>query len=164
MAKLVPGGVRLRKQIVQRGPNRDRRRDGWIGDKAHSKRRSDHNPDKDGWVHALDIDENMGKRGVWRNGRTARRLANQLRMYAASDLPGNDRVKYIVYEGRLASGTYRSKWWKWRPGNWGHYQHIHISFTKAAQTDRKIWPLPILATSKKQAKAWKANLERGSSQ
>lgn len=161
MAKLVKGGVVLRDQINGRWPGRDKRSDGWIGDRAHSKRKSDHNPDKNGWVHALDIDENMGK-GKWRNGRAARKLADQLRAYAASGLPGSKRVKYVVYEGRLASGTYRSKWWQWRPGNWGHYQHIHISFTKAAETDKKVWPLPILATSKKQAKGWKANLERGS--
>jgi hypothetical protein len=162
MAKLVAGGVKLRSQIDAKWPKRDRRSDGWIGDSAHSKRKSDHNPDKNGWVHALDIDENMGMRGVWRNGRTARRLANQLRLYAASDLPGSDRLKYLVYEGRLSSGTYRSTWWNWRSGNWGHYQHIHVSFTAKAQEDRRVWPLPVLATSREQRKKWTADLERGS--
>jgi hypothetical protein len=143
MAKLVKGGVVLRDQINSRWPGRDKRSDGWIGDRAHQAKgsRSDHNADKDGWVHAIDIDENMGK-GKWRNGRAARKLADQLRAYAASGLPGSKRVKYVVYEGRLASGTYRSKWWRWRPGNWGHYQHIHISFTEKAQKDRqlkKLW-------------------------
>jgi hypothetical protein len=154
MAKLVPAGVTLRKQTDLRWPGRDRRSDGWVGDAAHSARKSDHNPDKDGWVHALDIDENMGKRGPWRNGRTARQLANQLRLYAASDLPGADRIKYVVYEGRLTSGTYRATWWKWRKGNWGHYQHIHISFTSKAKKDERVFPLPILTKDRKLKKLW----------
>ena len=154
MAKLVAAGVTLRKQVDRRWPGRDKRSDGWIGDRAHSQRRSDHNPDKDGWVHALDIDENMGKRGRWRNGRSARRLANQLRLYAGSGLAGSERVKYVVYEGRLASGTYRRTWWKWRKGNWGHYHHIHVSFTDDAQKDGRIFPLPILTKSRKQKREW----------
>ncbi len=158
MAKLVKGGVVLRDQINSRWPGRDKRSDGWIGDRAHSKRKSDHNPDKDGWVHAIDIDENMGKKGKWRNGKTAKKLADQLIAYAASGLPGSRRVKYVVYEGRLASGTYRSKWWKWRPGNWGHYQHIHISFTKWAQKDERLWPLPILTKNRQLKKSWQKKL------
>ena len=158
MAKLVKGGVVLRDQINARWGGRDKRSDGWIADARHMARgNSDHIPDKNGWVHALDIDENMGK-GKWRNGRAARKLADQLRAYAASGLPGSKRVKYVVYEGRLASGTYRSKWWKWRPGNWGHYQHIHISFTERAQRDERLWPLPILTKDRRLKKAWKKKL------
>lgn len=153
MAKLVAGGVVLRAQINGRYPKRDKRSDGWIGDSAHSARKSDHNPDKNGWVHALDIDENMGK-GRWRNGRAARKLANQLRLYAASGLPGADRIKYVVFEGRLTSGTYKNKWWTWRPGNWGHYHHIHVSFTSKAQKDDRLFPLPILTKDRKLKKLW----------
>lgn len=157
MAKLVAAGVVLRNQVNGRFPGRDRRSDGWVGDAAHSARRSDHNPDKNGWVHALDIDENMGK-GKWRNGRAARLLADQLRQYAASDLPGADRIKYIVHERKLASGTYKASWWKWRPGNWGHDHHIHISFTSKAQKDDRLFPLPILTKDRKLKKLWREQL------
>lgn len=143
MATLAPGAAVLRAQIDKRWPKRDRRSDGWIGDRAHAARVSDHNPDANGIVHAIDIDENLGA-GRMRNGRQARILADELIDYAASGLPGSDRVKYVVYENRLASGTYRSKWWRWRPGNWGHTAHIHISFTSAADTDKRPWPLPCL--------------------
>jgi hypothetical protein len=146
MAKLCKGGVKLRDQIDRRWPKRDKRSDGWIGDKAHANRTSDHNPNKAGVVHAIDIDENMGK-GSARNGRTARRLANQLLDYAASGLPGSNRLKYVVYENRIASGTYRKTWWTWRHGNWGHEAHIHVSFTAAADRDGSVFPLPILARS-----------------
>ena len=154
MAKLVAAGVTLRNQVNRRYPRRSKRSDGWIGDKAHQARVSDHNPDRNGWVHAIDIDKHMGPVGKWRNGLAARKLANQLRLYAASGLPGSERVKYIVFEGKLASGTHKNSWWKWRPGQWGHYQHIHVSFTAAAQNDGQIFPLPILTKDKARKQEW----------
>lgn len=157
MATLAVGGAMLRLQIDKRWPNRDRRSDGWIGDRAHAARISDHNPDARGIVHAIDIDENLGA-GPLRNGRQARILADQLLDYAASGLPGSDRLKYVVYENRLASGTYRSTWWRWRPGNWGHTAHIHVSFTAAAETDKRPWPLPCLTKDPAQRRRWAAAL------
>lgn len=159
MATLTKGGVRLRAQIDRRWPGRDRRSDGWIGDRAHSARASQHNPDKNGIVRAIDIDENMGK-GRLRNGISARRLANELIAYAGSGLPGSKRVLYVVYENALASGTYWSKWWQWRPGAWGHTQHIHVSFTEHADTDGSVWPLPCLTRDRAQARRWAAALKR----
>lgn len=160
MAVLTKGGVKLRDQIDKRWPKRDRRSDGWIGDRAHSARVSQHNPDKNGIVRAIDIDENLGV-GSWRNGRQARILADELISYAGSGLPGSDRVLYVVYENAIASGTYRSKWWKWRPGNWGHTFHIHVSFTEKADTDGSVWPLPCLTTDKIVARRWRAALRGG---
>jgi hypothetical protein len=157
MAKLVEGGVTLRDQLNARFPNRDKRSDGWIGDSAHSARTSDHNPDKRGWVHAIDIDENFGH-GKWRNGRNAQALADQILAYARSGLPGADRVKYVVYENAIASGTYKATWFKWRKGNWGHEAHVHVSFTASAEKDGQLWPLPILGKTLKQRRAWAAAL------
>jgi len=57
MARLCKGGVKLRDQVNRRWPRRDKASDGWIGDRAHSERISDHNPNKAGVVHAIDIDE-----------------------------------------------------------------------------------------------------------
>ena len=146
MAELCKGGVRLRDQINRKWPKRDKRADGWIGDSAHASRKSDHNPNAAGTVRALDIDENLGK-GRKRNGRTARKLANQLRQYGSTKMPGANRVKYVVYENRITSGTYSKTFWKWRKGSWGHEAHIHISFTSKADRDGTAWPLPILARS-----------------
>ena len=157
MAKLVEGGVTLRDQLNARFSDRHKRSDGWIGDSAHSARKSDHNPDKRGWVHALDIDENFGK-GKWRNGRNAQALADQILAYARSGLPGADRVKYVVYENAIASGTYKATWFKWRKGNWGHEAHVHVSFTASAEKDGQLWPLPILSKTLKQRRAWAAAL------
>lgn len=158
MPKLCAGGVRLRDQIDRRWSKRDRRSDGWIGDAAHAARKSDHNPDSEGIVYALDIDENMGQ-GRDRNGRTAKKLADQLIAYAMSDLPGHARIKYVVYEDQIASGTYSGSWWKWRGKGYGHDQHIHVSFTKAAKRDSSIYPLPILTINPAKKIAWSRALK-----
>ena len=140
MAKLVKAGVTLRDQLNEAYPNRDKRSDGWIGDKAHQARKSDHNPDKNGWVHAIDIDENFGP--GWKDGSTAKEFADQLIQYARE---GKDkgRLKYVVYENSIASGTHPDKYWVWRKGNWGHTQHIHVSFTDNAEKDGSKFDLPI---------------------
>ena len=143
-ARLVAGGVVLRDQTNKRWPGRDKRSDGWVGDKAHASRKSDHNPDSRGWVHAIDIDADLlGPRGGAAGRREAEEFANQLRAYAASRRPGADRIKYIVWNNRIASGTYRDRFWTWRSGNWGHTQHIHVSFTTRGETNRAPFPLPI---------------------
>jgi len=158
MAKLVPGGVKLRAQLDARFPRRDKSSDGWIGDRAHAARASDHNPDRLGWVHALDIDENFGT-GLFSRGRNARALADQMIAYAASGLPGSDRVKNVVFENQVASGTYRSTWWRFRGSGYGHTQHIHISLTSKAQTNGALWPLPILGKTLKIRREWARKLK-----
>jgi hypothetical protein len=138
--RLVAAGVTLRNQVNKRWPSRDKRSDGWIGDAAHQARPSDHNPDKNGWVHAIDIDHDF--LGPNQGKAQAEIFANQLIELARS---GKDRgrLKYVVYNNRIASGTYRDQFWTWRKGNWGHTQHIHISFTSRSQTDGTPFPLPI---------------------
>ena len=159
MARLCKGGVTLRDQIDRRWPKRDKASDGWIGDAAHLARgsASDHTPNKAGVVHAIDIDEGLG---TYANGRTARLLANQLLDYAASNLPGASRLKYVVYENRIASGTYRKTWWTWRHGIYGHEAHIHISFTSAADRDGTVFPLPILVRSPITKARWTRDLAK----
>jgi peptidoglycan hydrolase-like protein with peptidoglycan-binding domain len=57
VAILCPAGVRCRAEINQRWPRRDKRSDGWIGDRRHrAESHSDHNPNGRGVVDALDID------------------------------------------------------------------------------------------------------------
>mgnify|MGYP006279262349 CR=1 FL=1 len=143
MAKLCKGGITLRAQIDKRWPKRDRRSDGWIGDKAHQARKSDHNPDARGIVHAIDIDADL--LGPGKGRQAAQRLANQIVAYAASGQPGSDRIKYVVYNDQVASGTYPTSFWTWRGKGYGHYDHIHVSFTAAADNDGRKYPLPILS-------------------
>jgi hypothetical protein len=139
-ARLVAAGVTLRDQVNKRWPNRDKRSDGWLGDSAHQARPSDHNPDSKGWVKALDIDHDfLGARG---GADQAEKFANELIALARN---GKDRgrLKYVVYNNRIASGTHAKQFWTWRKGNWGHTQHIHVSFTDKAQRDGSEFPLAI---------------------
>jgi hypothetical protein len=145
MARLVAGGVTLRNQVNKRWPKRDKRSDGWIGDKAHAGRQSDHNPDSRGLVHALDIDADLDPKDPG----TAQRLANQIVAYAASGIPGANRIKYVVFNDQIASGTYANSMWKWRGSGYGHMHHIHVSFSTKGENNAQTFPLPILNTPKK---------------
>jgi hypothetical protein len=145
MARLVAGGVTLRNQVNKRWPKRDKRSDGWIGDKAHAGRQSDHNPDARGLVHALDIDADLDPKDPG----AAQRLANQIVAYAASGIPGANRIKYVVFNDQIASGTYANSMWKWRGSGYGHMHHIHVSFTTKGENNAQTYPLPILNTPKK---------------
>jgi hypothetical protein len=53
--KLVPCLVLLRATFDDLWPGRSHASDGWIGDAAHAARKSKHNPDKRGMVHAIDV-------------------------------------------------------------------------------------------------------------
>jgi hypothetical protein len=145
VARLVAGGVTLRNQVNKRWPKRDKRSDGWIGDKAHAGRQSDHNPDARGLVHALDIDADLDPKDPG----AAQRLANQIVAYASSGIPGANRIKYVVFNDQIASGTYANSMWKWRGSGYGHLRHIHVSFSTKGENNAQTFPLPILNTPKK---------------
>lgn len=138
MAELVAGGVALRGQIDRRWPKRDKASDGWLGDAAHAARESDHNPDSKGVVHAIDVDEDLrGSKGdsLW--------LADQLIAYARMKRDGSNRLKNIVYEDRVSSGTYADRFWVWRDGEYGHTEHVHVSFSTVGEKNGKPFLLPI---------------------
>ena len=149
MARLVAAGVTLRRQIDKAFPGRDKRSDGWIGDRAHQARKSDHNPDAKGWVHAIDIDADLIPWNPRASKKAAQDLANQIVEYAASGKLGCHRIKYVVYNDRIASGTYAKTWWQWRRKGYGHLHHIHVSFTDVNPVrGRRRFPLPILRRGK----------------
>jgi hypothetical protein len=125
-SKLCAAGVKLRAQINQAYPNRDKASDGWLADARHGKTKSDHNPDpKTGYVRALDIDGDLGK------GIDSWELAESLRQLAKA---GDKRISYVIHNRKIAS---RILGWKWRPylGSNPHYSHIHVSFSEAGDTD-----------------------------
>jgi hypothetical protein len=58
---------------------------------------------------------------------------------------GDKRIRNVVYEGRVASGTYSDQRWVWRSApSLGHAHHIHISFAEPAKHDGAPFPLPVL--------------------
>lgn len=129
--RLSLAAERLRKEIDALWPKRDKKSDGALGDASHQARPSDHNPDKNGWVRAIDVDEDL-------NGRdgsdpvVANDLADAICQIAKRDA----RIKYVIFEGRIWSA--RSRWQPRRyDGVNSHAKHIHVSFNPSGDTDGK---------------------------
>lgn len=141
--KEAAGLKTLKEQFDVAFPGRDRASDGAIGNAEHAARSSDHNPNGRGYVCARDFDEDVKPKSKAESERLMRSFGNELAAYASSGLPGSDRVKYVVYEDQVASGTYRASWWRFRGSGYGHTHHLHLSVTQAAEKDGQRWPLPI---------------------
>ena len=123
----------LRSQINALSPNRSKISDGTKGDSAHSKRKSDHNPNSRGVVQALDLTDDE-KHGV-----DNRRLAQAL-------IDSRDpRIKYLIADGEICSGAGGPSPWKWRryTGSNSHHHHAHISVADAPALydDARSWDL-----------------------
>jgi hypothetical protein len=144
--RLVAGAKTLIKQIDETWPNRKRNFDGWLGNEDHQQISSDHNPDSRGLVHAIDIDHNFGNEED-RRGDAAKNFSNELIAYVRRGVPGSERLKYVVYNNQIASGTYRDRYWTWRKGNFGCTQHIHIAFSNIGEIDGRRFSLPSLGSS-----------------
>jgi hypothetical protein len=135
--RLCKAGQQLRLQVDDSYPDRNRTSDGWIGDTRHQARPSDHNPDAEGIVRAIDIDRDL-------SGKTKPDLmpdlADQLRLCAKR---GDKRISYIIFDGRIASSK---KAWAWRPydGSNKHNHHCHISFTKKGDADGSFFNIPMI--------------------
>jgi hypothetical protein len=131
--KLSKAAEQLRSEINTKYPNRDKRSDGWIGDTAHNARKSDHNPDKNGWVRAIDIDSDLIKG----SSKESWLLAEQIKTIA---LKGDKRISYVIHQHRIASP--RQKWaWRVYKGANPHVSHIHISFDKSGDLNGKAFGL-----------------------
>lgn len=116
-------------------PNRSKSSDGWVGDTSHSARKSDHNPDARGIVHAFDLTHDP------KGGPDTYALAEHLRQMK------DPRINYLISAGRICSTSVAP--WTWRKYNGanGHYHHLHLSVKDAPwEDDTTPWglsaPLP----------------------
>lgn len=135
--KLCKAGRQLREQIDDAFPDRDRTSDGWIGDTRHAARPSDHNPDANGWVRAIDVDRDLSgkpKPDIMPD------LADQIRLAGKS---GEKRIAYVIFDGRIASSRFNWRWRKYTGSN-KHNHHCHISFTKKGDEDGSYFNIPLL--------------------
>jgi hypothetical protein len=111
----------LRMQVNAKWPGRSRASDGTIGDAAHADGVSDHNPDENGVVKALDLTHDP------LHGPDARKLAEAL--VASKDA----RIKYIISNGEIVSGMGQDHpAWVWRRYTKSnpHRKHVHVSVRK----------------------------------
>lgn len=134
--RLSKAAVQLREQIDDSYPERSRKSDGARGDLRHSTRKSDHNPDVNGWVRAIDITADLGV-GL---DETAD-LVNEIRQYAKRSKV--KRIAYIIYNGKIASPIMGWRFRKYRGSN-PHKHHFHISFTTLGDMDNSFFNIPML--------------------
>lgn len=124
MAYLAPSLARLRDEVNAKWPRRSTRSDGWIGDPAHRRRKSDHNPNGRGSVNALDI--------------TADGIDTAALIAAAKRHPS---VRYIIHNRKIMNrdiGNFKAR--PYTKGN-PHTTHVHISIyqSRAAEQNRSTW-------------------------
>jgi hypothetical protein len=136
--KLCKAGQQLRLQVDDSYPDRDRTSDGWIGDVRHSARPSDHNPDAEGIVRAIDIDRDLSGKA---KPDLMPDLADQIRLFAKRDK--SKRISYIIFAGRIASPRMGWRWRKYSGIN-AHNSHLHCSFTKKGDSDDSFFNIPMI--------------------
>jgi len=109
----------LRYQINSAFPGRNKASDGTIGDAAHAKSKSEHNPDANGVVRALDITHDPDK------GVDCGRIIDA--MVASRD----PRILYVIWNRRICSSVVQP--WKWRgySGSNPHDKHFHLSVVES---------------------------------
>jgi hypothetical protein len=139
--QLSKAAKQLREQFDDTFPDRDRLSDGWIGDTRHQAKPSDHNPDANGWVRAIDIDRDLYKGGKPDNMGD---LVDQIRLACKSK--SEKRISYIIFDGRICSPILNWKWRKYTGAN-KHTKHAHFSFKKEADNDGAFFQIPMLGAS-----------------
>ena len=123
---LAPSLQKLRSEVNEKWPNRSKSHDGTIGDRAHSARKSDHNPNGRGSVNAIDI--------------TAKGIDTAALIDAAKRHPS---VRYIIHNRKIMNrdiGNFRARAYH---GSNPHTAHVHISIyqRQSAENDRRSWGL-----------------------
>ena len=121
----------LRSQVNALAPKRKKASDGWLGDAKHSMRKSDHNPEPDGTVDALDITHDPA------GGVDIQKLCDAI-------IKSKDRrVSYLICNGKIIAGNGGVKPWIKRPysGANKHTQHLHVSIKDEYQDDTAPWKI-----------------------
>ena len=133
MARLCYALAQLRSQINTEFPGRSKASDGWIGDEAHARSKSEHNPNRAGVVRAIDITHDPS------NGVDGHRLAAD----AIADLDRRGVSAYVIFRGRIRSTLVMRGVWRTYTGSNPHNTHVHISYI-TGYDNRATWPLPTL--------------------
>lgn len=127
--------ITLRDQVNAFSPRRNKATDGTIGDAAHARQTSDHNPwIRDaglGVVSALDLTHDP------RNGVDTWLMAEVMRQSR------DPRIKYVISNRRIFSSTVSPWTWRNYTGSSPHTGHVHISVNsqKALYDDARRWHL-----------------------
>lgn len=145
--RLAQSLVRLRDQINQAAPHRSKLSDGSIGDPAHSARVSDHNPDRNGVVAAIDVTHDPV------NGCDGNTLSRAL--------IADPRVKYIIFNSEIWKA--RNQRWERYVGPNKHKHHVHISVKPEIYDNVEPWPLSLTTVPSKPLRPVLRKGDRGES-
>lgn len=125
---------KLRAQVTEAWPGVNQDEFGTIGDEAHQATTSDHNPEPDGTVDAMDVPHQP------EIGLDSYKLADDL--LASHDY----RIKYIISNSRIGGDVAYGERnnvppWTWHPyhGSNPHDRHMHISVNDLGQDDPAPW-------------------------
>jgi hypothetical protein len=115
----------LLAQVNALYPARNKASDGMLGDAAHQAVKSEHNPNAEGVVTALDITHDPA------NGADMNKLATALLR------SGDSRIWYIIFNRRIWEGGVWTPYYGENP----HDKHLHISTvqSKAKYDDASKW-------------------------
>lgn len=127
---LAPALEQFRTELNAIYPNRDKRSDGWIGDKYHAGSKSDHNPSQwptawKGVVRAFDADNDLGPNV------TGKTLWDHL-VPMLGKHPALGSGAYLIYNGRIISTDRLNEGARKYSGKNPHTGHIHISVGTSA--------------------------------
>lgn len=127
----------LLRKVNAAAPSRSKRSDGAIGDAAHATRDSDHNP----WVrvHGIGVvtarDFTHDPAGGCDAGELAQSLVDSR----------DPRIKYVIWNRRIASATTQSWTWRHYPGENPHTHHVHVSVASEERLfdDDRTWTIRV---------------------
>ena len=125
--RLAKSLKQLQKQINEMAPGRSRVSDGTIGDAAHSARKSDHNPNGQGIVAAIDVTHDPS------GGCDGRILSRSL--------IADSRVKYVIFNSQIWKA--RTGQWEFYDGHNPHDHHVHVSVKPDALDQTQDWAVRI---------------------
>lgn len=133
--RLAKSLVHLREQINVAAPGRNKTSDGWIGDTSHQARKSDHNPDAEGYVYAFDVTNDPA------HGVVSQQVAEELRRSK------DPRLQYVISNKRIANMDIEDGAWRPYAGSNPHDKHCHVSVRhdRELRDDTRDWKLPQFA-------------------
>jgi hypothetical protein len=135
---LCKAGQQLRLQVDDCYPSRLRDSDGWVADLRHMREgKSDHIPDGDATVFAIDIDRDLAGKA---KPDLMPDLADQIRICAKR---GDSRIKYVIFDSKICSPILNWKWRAYKGAN-KHTHHAHVSFTAKGKEDGSFFNIPML--------------------
>lgn len=131
---VAPAVVALQRTLDKARPGRrDQYPDGTIGDEAHAARLTDHNPDADNMVCAVDVHDSL--------------VLDDGFLYASIKAAGAlNPVKYAINNGRIWSPDRGEHAYD---GPSAHRDHCHVSVTQAGKRRTGDWFLPGITTTER---------------